>query len=100
MLADMTLQTFSGHVGSKFRTHVAGHATDLTLIEASAVDHQVRDLEPTQRRQFSLLFRGPLDVAPEQGIYSLEHASLGSLEIFLVPIHPDAEGCLLEAVFT
>ena len=52
-----------------------------------------------ERRQFSLLFRGPVDPFLSQGTYRLDHAELGALDIFLVPIGPDAEGMRYEAVF-
>jgi hypothetical protein len=35
-----------------------------------------------------------------QRIYRLEHAALDPLEIFIVPIGPDAEGMRYQAVFT
>jgi hypothetical protein len=47
-----------------------------------------------------LLFRGPRTPVLPQRIYRLEHAVMGPLEIFLVPIGPDAEGMRYQAVFT
>ena len=35
-----------------------------------------------------------------QRIYRLEHAELGGLDLFLVPIGRDASGITYEAVFT
>ena len=35
-----------------------------------------------------------------QLIYSLEHATLGTLEVFLVPVGPDAVGMRYDAVFS
>lgn len=52
------------------------------------------------REQFSLHFRGPHMPALPQRIYRLEHAQLGTLEIFLVPIGRDGGGMTYEAVFT
>jgi hypothetical protein len=52
------------------------------------------------REQFALHFRGPLQPALPQRIYPLTHSSLGTLEIFLVPIKRDADGMIYEAVFT
>ena len=36
----------------------------------------------------------------QQSIYRLEHAGLGALEIFIVPIGRDAESTTYEAIFT
>lgn len=54
---------------------------------------------------FSVLFRGPQAPFIEQGMYRLEigagdAGNRGSLELFLVPVGKDADGCLYEAVFT
>jgi hypothetical protein len=51
------------------------------------------------QEQFSLLFRGdPGRIYPQQ-IFSLEHDSIGQLELFLVPVGRDVEGTMYEAVF-
>ena len=34
-----------------------------------------------------------------QGTYPMEHETLGRLEVFLVPLGPDAQGMRYEAVF-
>ena len=52
-----------------------------------------------QVENFSLLFYGPLQPVLPQCIYRLNHDALGSMEIFLVPLGPDAESMQYEAVF-
>ncbi len=47
---------------------------------------------------FSLLFRGPRDIALPQATYLFTGES-GSHEIFIVPVAADAAGRLYEAVF-
>lgn len=54
---------------------------------------------------FSVLLRGPQTPFIEQGTYRLEIGAAGAanrveLELFLVPVGHDANGCLYEAVFT
>jgi hypothetical protein len=39
-----------------------------------------------------LTFRGPREPLLRQRMYPLHHPSLGKLELFLVPIGPDASG--------
>ena len=52
------------------------------------------------REAYSLLFCGPTQPIFPQGIYRINHAVLGELELFLVPIGPQADGMGYEAVFT
>lgn len=51
------------------------------------------------RRQFSLLFTGPLDRALAQGTYPLHHDALGEVELFLVPLGPAGNTMRYEAAF-
>ncbi len=74
------------------------HPYDLTLVRAYDLGG-ARAAGP--RRPFSLIFSNPRkDSYLPQRTYSLEHAKLGVLEIFLVPIGPDENGMFYEAVFT
>lgn len=55
---------------------------------------------PGGRRPFSLIFVGPVsDRYLLQGTYSLEHDSLGSLDLFLVPLGPQAGRMRYEVIF-
>lgn len=51
------------------------------------------------QESFSLMFRAPLDVPPEQGLYSFRHSALGDLSLFLVPINQKEDHFLYQAVF-
>lgn len=100
MLDKLTHEQFANHQGERFRLK-RGEATDvevtLAQVEALRESSKGGDREP-----FSLTFLGPAEPALPQQIYPMEHPSLGELEIFLVPIGPDAEnqGMRYEAVFT
>ena len=52
-----------------------------------------------QRQPFSLTFKGRCSDMPTQGLYRLEHPTVGELEIFLVPVGMEGEAYLFEAVF-
>ena len=99
MLESLSLERFEPHVGSTFVLDPDGGAVELTLEEASPLDG---DTGPTEgsRLAFSLLFRGPSGLVTEQRIWTLDHHELGRLDLFLVPMQPDADGSYLEAVFT
>ena len=51
------------------------------------------------RQLFSLALRGPRQPVLPQQAYTLTNETLGSLEIFLVPIGSDEAGVRYEAVF-
>jgi hypothetical protein len=98
MLEDLTLATFTPLVGETFEIDAgAGTLVPLTLIEAraTAAEGDTRRL----REPFTLLFRGPRAPVYAQQIVPLRNATLGALELFLVPLQPTAEGSLYEAVF-
>jgi len=60
----------------------------------------VSDLQSAPRQEiFSILFRGPLETPLPQRIYQLEHAQLGMVELFIVPVGMNEQGYEYEAVF-
>ena len=97
MLEKLTYSDFFARVGEEFRVATGEVAVALVLSEVTDL---ARPESPSPRRKpFSLIFRGPFRPQLVQRIWPLEHAALGTLEIFLVPIGPDAEGVRYEAVF-
>jgi hypothetical protein len=103
MLETRTIDMFAGRLGERFRLRVEPETSlDLELIEVTPL--RVRsaagpDARP-HREPFSLVFRGPAHIVAPQRIYPLEHDTMGSYELLLVPIGPDAPGMRYEAVFT
>lgn len=51
-------------------------------------------------RRFTLLFHGPLTPVLPQRIYHFDHAAVGSFDIFIVPLGPEAGSMRYEAVFS
>ena len=97
MLESVTAETFLPHEGSEFEVRDSGVPIVLRLTEVRSLGHQAHAprVDP-----FALEFSGPSQPLLEQRIYSLAHAALGDLEIFLVPIGVDPAGGLrYEAVF-
>jgi hypothetical protein len=97
----LTDDQFSGRVGQTFEMC----AVDGVRIQAELVE-ATESAEPggpgpggQQRRQFALVFRGPLEPVLPQATHAVEHDELGRMEIFLVPIGPDGSGMRYEAVF-
>ena len=98
MLESLDVTSFAGRIGEPFRI-VMDDATLLTtrLIEVTPADTPARG---ARRTPFSLVFRSPPGAPLPQRIYRLHHEELGALDLFLVPIGPDADGMLYEAVFS
>lgn len=97
MLENLTLKDFLERVGEEFRAEGPAGEVPLTLVEV--VDLARRENPGPRRSPFSLIFRGPMAPVMPQRIRAIENASLGKLEIFIVPIGPDAAGMRYEAVF-
>jgi len=72
--------TYRPHIGTDFTIDAGDRRMMLRL--ADVVDDGSRN----GMRQFSLLFHGPGDRVLADGIYTMQHPALGSLDIFIVPI--------------
>jgi hypothetical protein len=96
-LGTVTLETFTPQLDSTFTVPRAGaEPAALRLVEADALgEHQLA----SGRMPFSLTFRESGAHSLAQGIHHLAHETLGELELFIVPIAPDADGALYQAVF-
>ena len=95
MLQDLTPASFSEHLNTPFRLALQGGTLELELYEVKVLEpHPGPRADP-----FSVFFRGPRGPVLPQATYALEHEKLGKLEIFLVPVGPDAKGMCYEAVF-
>jgi uncharacterized protein DUF6916 len=97
----LTVDLFSGREGESFEASGDGlPPQELVLAEvATSGTAGGRGPNGEEREQFSLLFRGPVEPALPQAIYRLDHAELGSLDLFLVPLAPRGDGAVYEAAF-
>src|SRR5687768_16325879 len=106
MLDKLTIDDFKDRIGETFQATPpdGGDSFELELRRADHspyADLEVKggDYEQT-RKPFSIEFHSRLPHHSPQQIYALEHEGLGRLEIFLVPLGPDADGHRYEAVFS
>ena len=98
LLQSLTIETFAKRIGNRFALRVRPDATlELELIEATPLGAQSAG---RGRAPFSILFRGPLTPVLPQRIYPLAHQTMGSLELFIVPIGPRDGGMVYQAIFT
>ncbi len=92
------LATYEPHVGDTFRLEFADHPPiELTLVNAAPGPWQPPE---GGRTAFRLEFSGPSEPLLEQRTYRMQHAGLGTIEIFIVPIGRDDKRATYEAVFT
>jgi Domain of unknown function (DUF6916) len=92
----LTAATFRPHLNTRFRVRLApDRALDVELVELE----ERRPHPNLARAPFSLLFRGDRASLLPQNNYSFEHAALGTLELFIVPLGPDEHGHRYQAVF-
>jgi hypothetical protein len=102
VLESIDITTFAGRVGEVFRLVVDERTTISTRLIAVTPANAL-SAGPTRaggRTPFSLVFRSPPGAPMPQRIYRLQHEELGDIELFLVPIGPDADGMCYEAVFS
>lgn len=99
----LTVDDFVALAGERFelRTGIgSGVGAQPVALQADLVDVKPLPAGAAAARQpFSLLFRGPSEPLLPQGIYRIDHASLGTAELFLVPVQADGTAVSYEAVF-
>jgi hypothetical protein len=94
-LAKLHIDDFTPHRDAVFDLHAADGVVPLKLAKADPAGNSGRP-----GGAFSLLFVGPRHNALPQAIYPVQHPALGTMEIFLVPIGPLADGNGYQAIFT
>lgn len=98
-LKSLTFAIFQERTGEIFRVPYSEGQLELALVAVERLTEG--EGEVRERTPFSLTFRGgPRDRFLPQRTYEVDHAELGRLPLFLVPLGPDAEGMRYEAVFT
>lgn len=90
----LTHETFLQNVNTKF--HVSADDTTRVELELAEIS-ELKQLKAHE--QFSVVFRGPLELFMGQGMRSFDHEKLGQFELFIVPIRQDGNGFYYEAVF-
>lgn len=102
MLDQLHAATFSAQLHTQFKIL----PSTMPLVEVELIEVAERgsaDAMPpwaaAHQERFSIVFRGPHERLLQQGIYQMQHDSLGTFELFLVPVGQDQHGIYYEAVF-
>lgn len=95
-LASVTKEDFDVHHGTTFVMWVSDErAIELQLVETEPLSTRAG----APRRSFRLRFRSAERHAVPQRIYPLDHPVMGRMDVFLVPVGPDAIGMQYDAIF-
>jgi hypothetical protein len=93
----MTLERFAGCLGQGFDVDLGATSVALTLSEARPLPQN--GFATAMRQPFSLLFRSGSSVVLPQKIYRMTNATVGPIEIFIVPVARDRHGIVYQAIF-
>lgn len=93
----VTLDHFAGCVGGGFDIDMGESSMALTLSEVRPLPET--GIPGVRRSPFSLMFRSGSPIVLPQKMYTLKNVTLGSLEIFLVPVARDKNGIVYQAIF-
>jgi hypothetical protein len=96
-LAVLRAEDFEPLIGERFALQLDDRSVELRLELAEPFGSARPDLD---RPPFALVFAAPMKGPLPQQTYPLEHAELGRLELFLVPISASDGECRYEAVFS
>jgi hypothetical protein len=94
-LAALGIDDFRPHLGTAFDVRCAHGVVAMTLSQVDPAGESGR-----RGGAFSLLFVAPPGPWLEQAIYPVQHAAMGAMEIFLVPIGPVGSSNGYQAIFT
>jgi len=98
-MQSLTLDDFQPYLNQIFITRL-DHG-ELYLLELVELCELGSSPGPEFREPFSLAFRNPNKSAYlPQGTYRLENEGLGSLDLFIVPLGPDASGMRYQVIFS
>ena len=84
-LANYTEATFRSYLNSIFQLHTVAGIVEVTLLKVDSMP------APKDGECFALLFRGGAR-ANRQDTYTVVHPSLGTFQLFLVPVGTDQNG--------
>jgi hypothetical protein len=98
-LSRLDLATCRDLVGEEFRLLAVVEPPFVLRLESAGPTRRDPSDQDAGGRPFSLLFRGPAGPVLRQGMHDLGHPALVLAGVFLVPVGPDGDGMLYEAVF-
>ncbi|HZP68104.1 MAG TPA: hypothetical protein VFB32_17510 [Rudaea sp.] len=94
-LPELRLEDFLPLVGSRIGVELGEHRAELEVKEAALIGSP----SPRKAPSFHVILRSPPTWRATQGMFRLQHPTLGAIEVFTVPVGPDGVGLCYEIVF-
>lgn len=97
MLESLTAEHFKKYIGKIFTLNDESVTIKVELIKVEASE---KKYDEATRDPFSLEVRGSKDVVLPQKMYTFIGEGFEGMEIFFVPVGPDKEGMVYQAIFS
>ena len=97
----LRFEQFAAQLNTSFSLRAGQRKSSLLLAGANRLPPAAPSAQDARNERFCLWFRGPAHQPLGQNTYKLEHAHLGRLDVFIVPVGPteDAPHIYYEAIF-
>lgn len=95
MLDRLRKEDFEPLLGRNLKVTSGMSSTELEVADAS----ELRSPSPRATPPFRLILRSRAGWRAPQGMFRVEHPTLGALEMFAVPVGPDGVGLCYEVLF-
>ena len=92
-----SFELFSDRLQETFTAVVGDFSVDMTLIDARRLPEKFAG--PIRAEPFRLYFKCVGEILPAQGMYTFVNAATGEVAMFVVPIGPEKDGMIYEAIF-
>ena len=93
----LSIQNFAGAANQQFEISMGETAMTVTLIEVKPLP--VSAFPGMMREPFSLLFKSASPIILPQRTYRVKNATIGALDMFLVPVAREGAAVVYQAVF-
>lgn len=93
----LSLQDFAAATNQGFALAMGEASLTLVLVQITPLAHA--GYAGQLRQPFALLFKSASPIVLPQKLYALTHATMGRLDIFLVPVAREPDGVVYQAVF-
>jgi hypothetical protein len=93
----LSCETFAGRANETFDVGVGESSLPMTLVQVQPLP--VHAYAGMIRAPFSVMFKSESPVLLPQKTYRMKNATLGAVDLFLVPVGRDVSGILYQAVF-
>jgi hypothetical protein len=93
----LSLQDFAAAAGQGFELAMGEASLNVSLVKVEPLP--AAPFNGQMRQPFALLFKAASPVVLPQKTYSLKNATMGRLDVFLVPVGREPDGVVYQAVF-